>query len=237
VMFLPASWIAAAIERQTKGQVSLVDAQGTLWHGSAIVATVADKSDTSAPLLPGRFEWHLSPSLLLGNVDLALDNSAALSQTLQVRGDWHAWQLSPGEMGLPASMLVALGAPLNTVQPSGDMHLAWGALQLKRNDRQLEVIGPMTLRLDGIASQLSQIRPLGSYQVALDWSGTQAQITLGTLKGPLLLNGTGQLGQGGLQFSGQARADTGQEEKLANLINLLGQRRAGDQHIVALEFK
>ena len=35
----------------------------------------------------------------------------------------------------------------------------------------------------------------------------------------------------------QLRADAGQEEKLANLINLLGQRHKGDQHTVALEFK
>jgi general secretion pathway protein N len=41
-----------------------------------------------------------------------------------------------------------------------------------------------------------------------------------------------------LQFSGKAEAEAGQEEKLANLLNLLGQRRhEGDREVIALEFK
>jgi general secretion pathway protein N len=237
LMFFPAAWIASAIDRQSGGRINLVDPQGTLWHGSATLATAARQNDGAAPLLPGRLSWRLSPSILLGNVDLALDNPATLSQPVQVRGDWHTWQVGPGEMHLSAGMLAAIGAPLNTIQPSGDMYLTWGALQLKRQGQQLDVHGPMTLRLNDIASQLSPVNPLGSYQVTLNWAGMVAKMKLGTLNGPLLLNGSGQVRNGGLQFSGQARADAGQEEKLANLINLLGQRRADDQHTVALEFK
>lgn len=237
LMFFPAAWIASMVERQTAGSVNLIDPQGTLWRGSASIATAAEHGETSAPLLPGRFSWKLSPSILLGNVDVELVNSATFSQPVAIRGDWHTWQIGAGEMNLSAGMLAAIGAPLNTIQPSGDMHLSWGALQLKRQMQQLELNGPMTLRLNDIASQLSPIKPLGSYQVTLDWIGMAAQMKLGTLKGPLLLNGSGQLSNGRLQFSGQARADAGQEEKLANLINLLGQRHEGDQHTVALEFK
>jgi general secretion pathway protein N len=237
LIFFPAAWIASAVDRHSGGRVNLIDPQGTLWRGSASVATAATHDEAAAPLLPGRFSWRLSPSVLLGNVDLVLDNPATLSQPVQIRGDWHTWQIGSGEMVLAAGMLTAIGAPLNTIQPSGDMRLSWGALQLKRQGRQLEMQGPMALRLRDIASQLSLVKPLGSYQVTLDWAGMVAQMKLGTLKGPLLLNGSGELSNGRLQFSGQARADAGQEEKLANLINLLGQRRADDQHTVALEFK
>lgn len=207
LMFFPAAWIASIVESQTGGSVNLVDPQGTLWRGSASVATAAEHGDAAVPLLPGRFAWNLSPSILLGNVDIELTNPATFSQAVAIRGDWHTWQIGAGDMNLPAGMLTAIGAPLNTIQPSGDMRLSWGALQLKRQAQQL------------------------------DWNGTTAQMKLGTLKGPLLLNGSGQLSNGRLQFSGQARADAGQEEKLANLINLLGQRHEGDQHTVALEFK
>ena len=54
----------------------------------------------------------------------------------------------------------------------------------------------------------------------------------------MLLNGSGMFSNGRLQFSGTAQAEAGQEEKLANLLNLLGQRRKQeDREVIALEFK
>jgi general secretion pathway protein N len=54
----------------------------------------------------------------------------------------------------------------------------------------------------------------------------------------MLLSGSGKLVNGRLQFSGKAEAEQGQEERLAVLLNLLGQRRKeGNKNIIALEFK
>jgi len=45
------------------------------------------------------------------------------------------------------------------------------------------------------------------------------------------------LNNGRLQFSGQAEAAQGYDETLANLLNLLGQRKPGnDRNVIALEF-
>jgi general secretion pathway protein N len=61
---------------------------------------------------------------------------------------------------------------------------------------------------------------------------------LKTVKGPMLLSGMGTLNNGRLQFSGRAQAEEGQEDRLANLLNLLGQRRReGNKDVIALEFK
>jgi general secretion pathway protein N len=63
-------------------------------------------------------------------------------------------------------------------------------------------------------------------------------MNLMTVKGPMMLQGQGSLVSGKFQFSGRAFAQTGQEEKLANLLNLLGQRRSeGDLQFIALEFR
>ena len=65
-----------------------------------------------------------------------------------------------------------------------------------------------------------------------------ADIVLTTNKGPMMLSGNGSLSEGRFQFSGKAFAEVGQEERLANLLNLLGQRRRdGDKDVIALEFK
>jgi general secretion pathway protein N len=96
----------------------------------------------------------------------------------------------------------------------------------------------MNLAMNDLGSRMSPVKPLGSYDLSFDWHGTQAAVTLKTVKGPLLLNGSGMFNEGRLQFSGTAQAAAGQEEKLANFLNLLGQRRReADKDVIALEFK
>lgn len=237
-VFLPATWMAALVERQTGGRLTLGDAQGTLWRGSAFIGGAAGGNSAVTPLLPGRFRWTVSPLALFGMVDLQLENSEALAQPVSFKGGWRQWRLSPSALLLPAEGLSGLGAPLNTVAPSGTMRLSWTSLELALVDHNVAVNGRTTLEMSDMASRLSTIRPLGSYALALDWRGQQAQLTLSSVKGPLLLSGTGSLNQGRLQFSGQAEAAAGYEESLANLLNLLGQRRANsDKNIIALEFR
>lgn len=234
----PAAWVVAIIEVQTTGRLTLGDAQGTLWRGSAFIGDAPSGSDAVTPLLPGRFSWRLSPMVLLGRVDAELENIAVLSQPISVTGNWYQWQAGPAAISLPVERLAALGAPLNTVQPSGQMRLTWKQLQLTRRDGKFEMTGSMNLEMNDIASRLSPIKPLGTYNLALDWHGQQASVTLKTVKGPMLLNGSGTFSNGRLQFSGKAGADAGQEEMLANLLNLLGQRRReGDKDVIALELK
>ncbi|HEU4846005.1 MAG TPA: type II secretion system protein N [Burkholderiaceae bacterium] len=235
---LPASWLGALVERQTGGRLTLGDAQGTLWRGSAFIGGAASGNGPVTPLLPGRFAWQVSPLALFGMVELRLENSEALAQPVTFRGGWHQWQLSPSALLLPAEGLSGLGAPLNTIAPAGTMRLSWTALELAAAGGAVSVNGRTTLEMTDMASKLSSVRPLGSYALALDWHGQQAQLTLSSVKGPLLLSGSGRLDQGRLQFSGQAQAAAGYEDTLANLLNLLGQRRANsDKNIIALEFR
>lgn len=238
VAFFPASWMAVMVERQTGGRFTLGDTQGSLWSGSAFLGAAPSGRDPVTPLLPGRFAWHLSPLVLFGKTHLALENPTVLSQPVTIDGSWRQWQVSAASIGLPAERLIGLGAPLNTIQPSGQMQLAWSALQIQRQDNAIAINGKVTLALNDMASRLSPIKPLGAYVMEFDWSGMQAQITLKTVKGPMLLSGAGRLVNGRLQFSGKAEAEAGQEERLANLLNLLGQRRReGNKNVIALEFK
>jgi general secretion pathway protein N len=238
LVFLPASWMALALERQTAGRLTLGDAQGSLWRGSAFIGAAPSGAEPITPLLPGRFSWRLSPLVLLGRVDARLENPAALSQPVSITGSWNQWQVSPAAIILPAERLASLGAPLNTVQPSGEMKLSWNPLQLTRRGNSMEVTGLMTLEMNDIASRLSPIKPLGSYSLTFDWRGQQALLALTTVRGPMLLSGSGKIDGGHMRFSGKAQAQPGQEERLANLLNLLGQRRSeGGKDYIALEFK
>jgi len=238
IMFFPATWMMYMVEAQTAGRITLGDAHGTLWRGSAFIGGAPGGNDPVTPLLPGRFSWRLSPMVLLGSVDAELENAAALSQPVSVTGNWRQWQVSPAAILLPAERLAALGAPLNTVQPSGQMRLSWEPLQLAQQNGNIEIAGAMNLEINDLASRMSPIKPLGSYNLAFDWHGTQASVTLKTIKGPMLLNGSGMFDNGQFRFSGTAQAEAGQDQRLANFLNLLGQRRKeGDKEVIALEFK
>lgn len=235
---LPAAWLAPLLERQTNGRLSLGDPQGSVWRGSAFIGVAGDRGEPLVPLLPGRFHWRLSPLALVGVVEATVDNPRALEAPLPVQGSWWRWTLGDGGMSLPAERLAALGAPLNTVRPSGRMRVSWGALTFMRTDAGLQVDGRLQLELTQMASALSPVKPLGAYRMRFDWQGGTARVNLESLSGPLLLTGQGLFADGRLQFSGQAWAAEGEEQRLAILLNLLGQRRqVGNRNVIALEFR
>lgn len=238
IAFYPASWMASALEARTDGRFTLADAQGTVWRGSGVFGGAPSRNDPVTQLLPGRFSWKLSPLSLLGRVELMVENPEALARPLSITGGWSELQVSSEAITLPAERLAGLGAPLNTIAPSGQMILSWERLRIERRDSRVGLYGTATLDMVDIASQLSSIRPLGSYRLRFDWQGQQAQLTLETVKGPLLLSGSGRMEDGKFQFAGKAEAEPGQEESLANLLNLLGQRRReGNKTVIGLEFR
>ena len=238
LLFLPAAWLGPMVERQTGGRLTLGDAQGTLWRGSAFVGGAPGEGGSVTPLLPGRFSWRLSPLVLFGQVSMDLANDKALAQPVRISGSWSQWQVSAGELLLPAEGLAGLGAPLNTLAPSGVIKLSWNLLDIARQGQTVAVQGRTVLSLTDMGSRMSPVKPLGSYEVAMDWRGQRADLALRTVRGALLLSGSGTLENGRLRFSGQAQAAEGYEDTLGNLLNLLGQRRmVNGKNIIALEFR
>jgi general secretion pathway protein N len=238
LVFLPAAWLGPMVERQTGGRLTLGDAQGTLWRGSAFIGGAPGEGGSVTPLLPGRFSWRLSPLVLFGQVSMELANDKALALPVRITGSWSQWQVSAGELLLPAEGLAGLGAPLNTLAPSGVIKLSWNLLDIARQGQTVAVQGRTVLSLTDMGSRMSPIKPLGSYEMAMDWRGQRADLSLRTLRGALLLSGSGNLENGRLRFSGQAQAADGYEDTLGNLLNLLGQRRmVNGKNIIALEFR
>jgi general secretion pathway protein N len=238
LFFLPASWFALVLEKQTGGRIVLGDVQGSFWRGSAFVGGASGNAGAVTPLFPGRFSWHISPAILFGQLKVEFENSAVMATPIQVTGDWSRWRISPGSLSLPPERLEGLGAPLNTIGPSGKCRLTWNALDIASVNQQIELTGVMQLELSDMASRLSSIKPLGSYRLDFSWRGSRAELDLVSLQGPLLLSGKGNMEGGRFSFSGKAFAADGQEDKLANLLNLLGQRRKdGNKDVIALEFK
>lgn len=231
----PAQWLAAAVAGATHRRVELAETKGTLWNGEAtlVLAPGAGPGAVRASL-PERLSWRLSPwQLLTGTVALTLQHPSALSQPLAIR----AWPSGRATLGattvrLPASLLIGLGAPWNTVRPGGVLTLSWDRLQIEPGRWQ----GNFSAEWQYASSALTPVSPMGHYRLQTNGVFPGTQLNLLTLSGPLELTGSGTIAEGGrLRFQGVARAvpnaDPGVKTQLTGLISLLG-RRDGESAIL-----
>ena len=227
VLFIaPAQWAAAAVRSSTNGRIDLADASGTVWNGSAIVVlAAAPDAGAARSSLPERLSWQLNPwPLLAGQLDLVLSHPSALPQPLAVRAPLFGGSTTLGAatIRLPASLLVGLGAPWNTVRPGGILILTWDRLRLDPG----RMTGNFAAEWQYASSALTPVSPMGHYRLQTNgvWPGTQLELL--TISGPLEMKGNGTIPEGGrLRFQGRAQAiagtDPGVKAQLTGLISLL----------------
>ncbi|HVE11148.1 MAG TPA: type II secretion system protein N [Paraburkholderia sp.] len=231
---LPAAWITPYFAKATQGHVNLVEPDGSLWHGSAVLVLAAGGTGADAgtgTLLPGRIEWRTGFwPLFTGRVRMQMRQTEAMPDAVTVDATLRGATMSAGELDVPASLLAGLGAPFNTLNLQGGVRLAWSDWRSFGKD----AFGQLAVQLTDMSSSLSRVKPLGSYRVVLQAQGATATIDLSTLKGPLLLNGHGTLGAGATAFQGTASSTPDARDNLAGLLNLLGAPRGPG--VVSLDF-
>lgn len=241
VLQAPASGLSAAVALATQQRVLLLNPQGTLWQGSADGA-LSDGQNSLASMqsarqvLPSRVHWRIRPHLdwqqaAIG-LQLVLQSDCCTPAPLQVfiAPGWQGLRISSlaHHSQLPASWLVGLGAPWNTLQPGGQLQLRTQQVQWQQpwsaHPSQAKLTGQIELQWLDCSTRLSTLRPLGHYRVVVT-GGDTMQLQLDTLQGSLQLHGRGEWLQGRLRFRGEAKAQPDAEVALSNLLNVLGQRR------------
>jgi general secretion pathway protein N len=228
----PAAWLGGALDRATAGRLLLADARGTVWRGNARLVLGGGAGTRSLAALPERLSWSLSPSRQ--GITLTLAQPCCLPQPLQLQlrpviGGW-VLQLPAGALAqVPASWLAGLGAPWNTLQLRGTVRLGSPGLTVEQRGGRVSFSGRADVWLDALGSRLTSLDRLGDYQLVVEGqpqAAGSARLQLQTLRGPLLLEGTGQVGGAGpLRFRGQARAEAGHEGALDNVLNIMGRRQ------------
>ena len=234
VLFIPASWVAARVERATAGRVVLAEPRGTLWNGWADVRLTGGAGSTDVMSLPTALHWRIRPRwngfrVELGTAcctpePLALRVRPGISQTaIDVEDRRSQW---------PASLLAGLGTPWNTLQLDGELIISTRDLSVEWVEGRLALAGQAELQAQRIASRLSTLRPMGSYRITVS-GGATPNLQLETLDGALQLSGSGQWVGSRLRFNGIATAAPGREEALANLLNIIG-RRNGPRSVITI---
>ena len=234
VLFAPARWLAAAVERATGAQVLLLDARGTVWDGSAQLVLTGGSGSTDAAALPGRVSWELQA--LWDGAAARVRTECCTPQPLDLRARWRPGglrlQVGDAVSQWPARVVAGLGTPWNTLQLDGDVRLTTQGLSVEWVEGRPVVAGRAELVALRVASRLSTLRPMGSYRITLE-GGSQATLRLETLEGSLQLSGTGQWVGRRLRFRGEASAVPGREAALANLLNIIG-RRTGERSLISI---
>jgi general secretion pathway protein N len=216
----PVYSVAGRIESASEGRIRVLSSSGSVWSGQMQLG-VSDGSQVYA--VPDAFQWQLKLWHQASWIAIEVEHPK-LAVPLHLGFNGTGITVGKGELRLPASWLVASGAPFNTIRPEGLLQLSWA---------QWESGGAMqaTLKWLDAQSALASIRPLGEYVITVTGTpGTRTEMTLTTTKGPLMLEGSGQWTKGQrFAFNGYASAQERSKEALTGLLSQMG-RLEGDRY-------
>ena len=117
---LPARWLLLAAPQGSI--VSLADAGGTIWNGSAWIALGPPGARRVLPQAL-QWQWHWR------TLEMELRHPW-LQGPLRLSPGWTGATLSAQSLRAPAAALSALGSPWNTLAPQGTLELKWQTLPL-----------------------------------------------------------------------------------------------------------
>ena len=218
----PAAWLGDWLQSHTK--VRLLDARGTVWHGSALVG-ISDGRETT--LVPGRIEWNvddIGPRRIAARV-----SHPWLTMPLTLSVDGNGMRIRQGNARLPAGVLAGAGAPFNTLRPGGVLEVAWTDTEI----RGTSLKGEVQVDWRDAQSALSTVVPLGTYRLTIKGTGGVPALDLQTLAGPLQMQGKGTVEGSRIRFNGIATAEPSMLGALNGLLGLLGMR-SGDKVLLAI---
>lgn len=252
ICFAPASWLAAGVSAATQQRLMLLDARGSVWSGSAVLALTGGPGSRDRAALPGRLAWTARPSSW--GLAVVLTQECCLHGPVTVRWapglDGYTATLNPPADWVgqwPSAWLTGLGTPWNTLRLGGTARLLSPGLAIESAQGRWRLAGGLDVELINASSRLSTLDTLGSYRLSVRGeplnaspdgrrgtaSAGTAQITLSTLEGALLLNGNGTWGLAGLRFTGEASAADPDDAALGNLLNIIG-RRDGARSVISI---
>ncbi len=232
----PSAWLAPVVKHYSQGTVSFAQSWGTVWQGSALLRI--HRSDKEVLHVPQPLAWVLDLSQILRLKARITASSAALEAPVALQVDRTQLRVDAGQYQLPATSLSTLGAPFNTLKPTGNITLAWQAFELNTASNAAPALNARVsvkdLRMDLTGNDI-----LGDYQLsASPTAGNRWAITLTTsnpAQAALLLTGSGQAGlSGGTQFELESKAAaTPAPPRVQTLLNFLG-RRQGDAYVLRI---
>jgi general secretion pathway protein N len=220
IVLAPAYLLDHGLQRVSQGRLRLVGGDGTLWSGRGMI-TMPDK------LASTYVAWSMNPASMLSGylrVNLQVGQSTPV---FPVRLSRSGVVIEHADIRLPAMILALWQPQLAVLGLTGEMQLVISALGIDYRLDHQQVYGKLTLQLRDAGSGFTPIYPLGDYELRLDGKGSEIDIQLETLKGPLQIDGHGIWIMGkSPEFLAIARLAPDLVAPLAPLLRLIAVERA-----------
>lgn len=215
----PATWVASLIATQSKGTMSLTEAQGTLWSGRG--TAVLGGGRWAAPV-----RWTLSPwALLHGRLELALAPQDTAALPAQVSADSHGYALAATSVTLPAAALLGSLQKVLPISLGGDVTLSTPGAAL----RDGAASGELTLRWQAarLADAAGRALDLGTIATTLRARDGAFAGTLANTGGEAALTGDLVAGLAGSSIDITVVPRTGSPSPLLQTLALFGSQVPG----------
>jgi general secretion pathway protein N len=230
LFMLPATWLDALLQRETRGSFTMTATSGTLWRGEGTLQALLPSGEavTLAPT-----SWNIALGELLAlRLHVTLRSTQNGSPILDV-------SLAPGEtriheakLDLPAALLGVLSPTLRAASLSGQMALQ--ATDVRLDDGH--ATGKAHVIWLSAGSELSRVRPLGSYQLELDGQGGGLDFRLNTLGGDLNLAGSGRIQPGkNPDYRITATPVEAKRQELVPLLRMLGREISPGTYLLTID--
>jgi general secretion pathway protein N len=145
---------------------------------------------------------------------------------------FDGWTLAFLDLRFPAALVGTFSRTFAALGLQGDVH---AHLEGVSGDRQ-QVRGHGEILWREAASNLTRVRPLGDYRIALDGQGDRLDIVLATASGALRLSGSGTWRPAaGAAFRGEAVPSAETARELAPLLRLLGRDTGSGAYTLVLD--
>ncbi len=181
---LPASWLGFALERSSRGALSLGEPAGTVWKGSGLLALRSGGAFRGI----ADIEWRTNPLLLLaGRLSVALSGAAPeAGLRASVSLGARSVRFQNVEVNAPAALLEPLVPAAAFAKPEGRLRVLADSFEIGGAG----VVGAASV--EWLEAGVLQTRRLGDYRLQITGKGERAELKLATLRGDLRLTGGGE---------------------------------------------
>jgi len=210
---LPASWVSRAVERASAHRLLLRAPEGTVWAGGARLYA---KERSGPPLELGELRWRTAWTGLLAG-KLATDVAfGGAGRAMHVELSPFGVTIQGLDVSLPGKALASFVPALETVGPEGVLRVRSDSLRLDADS----ILGLAQVEWRQVRMSRAPGLDLGSHVARLRGGGSKVDIELGTLEGPLMLNGAGTWDpKTGLRMAGSAEHGPQASPALAQFLN------------------
>lgn len=216
----PASVWDSALRRASQDNFGLLDVQGSLWEGQAVLGALDAEAGVMRAVMPVAWKWHAAQLL---RAQLKWDFSLAGSVPFGLQAGAQGFSLSTLRLSLPAQFVMArIPNTLARAGWQGDWLINLPALAC---DWQGRCDGSLSARWQGAASDLFPGRLLGNYRLDVGARQGVLDFRLGTEGGDVRVDGSGQLdAQRQYSFNGFITGDAAFVNRIPNVASQFVQR-------------